>query len=236
MKVTDNAGASNSTTQDIVVSANTPPSASFTYSCTNTACSFNSTSTDDGGITGYDWDFGDGTPHLNSPNPSHDYAQRGDYTVTLAVTDVEALSDIVSTIINVKKRGISEGTAGGSQPPPGSGGDSNNMYIWDISMAKKGKSLNVSVFVHQDSNANGVAEASDAPVDSAYIEGWLCPMPSGTCSFVGNQSFTDASGKANWKLLGATASAYSFEVKSMDRSPYTWTPSLDVPPNPSFYP
>jgi len=46
--------------------------------------SFNS-----GGSTGavtYSWDFGDGSPHNTTPNPTHDYPNMGNYTVTLTVT------------------------------------------------------------------------------------------------------------------------------------------------------
>lgn len=37
-------------------------------------------------ITGWDWDFGDGTPHSNVQNPAHTYAQFGTYNVTLTIT------------------------------------------------------------------------------------------------------------------------------------------------------
>lgn len=37
-------------------------------------------------ISGWDWDFGDGTPHDNSRNPNHTYAGFGEYNVTLTVT------------------------------------------------------------------------------------------------------------------------------------------------------
>jgi hypothetical protein len=34
----------------------------------------------------YDWDFGDGSPHSDEPNPSHTYIKPGDYTATVTVT------------------------------------------------------------------------------------------------------------------------------------------------------
>ena len=36
-----------------------------------------------GTITGWDWDFGDGTSHGNTQNPAHIYTTPGTYTVTL---------------------------------------------------------------------------------------------------------------------------------------------------------
>jgi hypothetical protein len=48
-----------------------------------------SASTDaDGSVTHFDWDFGDGTTALDAgPRPGHAYAQPGNYTVTLTVSD-----------------------------------------------------------------------------------------------------------------------------------------------------
>lgn len=40
-----------------------------------------------GTIVGWLWDFGDGTPTSNLPNPAHTYATPGTYTATLTVTD-----------------------------------------------------------------------------------------------------------------------------------------------------
>jgi YD repeat-containing protein len=39
------------------------------------------------GITLYDWDFGDNSPHSSDPLPTHIYQSTGSYTVTLRVTD-----------------------------------------------------------------------------------------------------------------------------------------------------
>jgi PKD repeat protein len=67
---------------------NQPPAASFTYGCTNLACSFNGTgSTDaDGSITSYAWTFGDSTSDTGLA-PSHTFGAAGTYTVSLLVTD-----------------------------------------------------------------------------------------------------------------------------------------------------
>jgi PKD repeat protein len=68
--------------------ANTPPTASFTASCTNRDCTVDaSASTDgDGTITGYAWDYGDSTTGTGNP-ATHSYATAGTYTITLTVTD-----------------------------------------------------------------------------------------------------------------------------------------------------
>lgn len=46
------------------------------------------------------WDFGDGATS-NEENPVHTYAARGDYTVTLTVTDNQGLTDVRSEVVQV---------------------------------------------------------------------------------------------------------------------------------------
>lgn len=84
--------------------APTGPVASFTWSCVAVqTCSFTDTSTVSGAtITAWSWTFGDGgTATLQ--NPSHSYAVKGRYTVTLKVTDNLSLSSTVSNVVNVRK-------------------------------------------------------------------------------------------------------------------------------------
>lgn len=104
LTVTDNAGATDSTSQNVTVSAATtddPPVASFTSSCTDLDCSFDGTgSSDDGSITSYAWDFGDGASGSGS-TASHSYAAAGTYTVTLTVTDDAGQTDTSSQDVTV---------------------------------------------------------------------------------------------------------------------------------------
>ena len=104
LTVTDDAGDSDSTTSSVTVSSGTtddPPTASFTYSCTDLGCSFDgSGSTDDNGISSYAWDFGDGNTGSGS-TASHTYAAGGTYTVTLTVTDSVGQTDTSSQSVTV---------------------------------------------------------------------------------------------------------------------------------------
>ena len=67
---------------------NQPPTASFTYSCTNLSCSFDgaASSDPDGSISSYSWNFGDGTTGSGA-TPSKSYSTGGSFNVTLTVTD-----------------------------------------------------------------------------------------------------------------------------------------------------
>ena len=60
------------------------------------------TSTDpDGDALAYDWDFGDGTPHATTANPSHTYQRAGEYTARLTVADPAGNRDTATVVINV---------------------------------------------------------------------------------------------------------------------------------------
>ena len=91
---------------------NQAPTAAFTYSCTDLACTFDGgTSSDsDGTIASYAWDFGDTNAGTNV-TPSHTYAAADTYTVTLTVTDDQGATDSASQTVTV------------TAPPPPSGND-----------------------------------------------------------------------------------------------------------------
>lgn len=62
----------------------TAPSSSFTYS--NTNLTYDSTDASTPTPTAWAWDFGDGATD-NTQNPTHTYAQEGQYVVCLTITD-----------------------------------------------------------------------------------------------------------------------------------------------------
>ena len=105
LTATDTSAASDSTSQMVTVSdsppSNTPPTASFTFSCTDLTCDFTNTSTDpdSGDSLSYVWDFGDGNGDV-SESPSHTYGSGGPYTVTLTVTDTGSASDVATDTVN----------------------------------------------------------------------------------------------------------------------------------------
>jgi PKD repeat protein len=92
--------------------ANQPPAASFTFRCTDLACTFTDGSSDgDGRVVGWSWNFGDGGTST-AQNPSRTYAAAGTYAVTLTATDDRGGTSTASKSVTV--------SAAANQPPAAS--------------------------------------------------------------------------------------------------------------------
>ncbi len=81
---------------------NTAPRAAFSSSTDALTASFDAAASTDaeGAIRQYLWDFGDGTSGSGS-TAQHAYAQPGQYTVTLTVTDAAGATNAVSQLVSV---------------------------------------------------------------------------------------------------------------------------------------
>ena len=107
--VTDDDGASASTSQKIEI-ANQSPQAGFSFIPSNPsildAVQFTDSSTDpDGDIVSWEWNFDDGTTSPE-PNPIHRYEREGTFTVTLTVTDNDGLTDETSQTIAIEHKDL----------------------------------------------------------------------------------------------------------------------------------
>jgi PKD repeat protein len=107
LTVTDNAGQTGTVTNAVTV-PNTPPTANFTASCTDLACTFTNTSGDSdpgSSLTAYTWNFDD--PNSGSANTAatkdvnHTFSAAGTFTVALQVTDNSGATGTVSKDVTV---------------------------------------------------------------------------------------------------------------------------------------
>ncbi|MFY7898928.1 MAG: PKD domain-containing protein, partial [Chitinophagaceae bacterium] len=95
LTVTNNNGGLTAVTTQTLNNVYIKPKSAFTFSrvgnnfsTVQVAFNSNTSSTNESGTTlTYDWDFGDGSAHSSSANPTHVYPSGGSYTVTLVVTN-----------------------------------------------------------------------------------------------------------------------------------------------------
>jgi len=89
------------TTVDDGETPNEPPTADFSWTADGLTISFADDSTDvDGSITGWSWEFGDGSGS-SLQNPTHTYTADGTYQVNLTVTDDDGATDTASASLVV---------------------------------------------------------------------------------------------------------------------------------------
>jgi PKD repeat protein len=99
--VTDDGNANSATVQQTVtatvVPVNQPPAASFTSTVSHLDVTFTSDASDpESDPLTYDWNFGDGSGHASTANPTHTYPSAQQYTVTLTVSDNHGNSTVVT--------------------------------------------------------------------------------------------------------------------------------------------
>jgi len=95
---------------------NNPPTASFIYSCTVLACSFDASGSDDsdGSIASYSWSFG-----ATGVTANNTFASSGSYNVTLTVTDNEGVSNSSTQSVTVSDGSASNITLSGTRASTG---------------------------------------------------------------------------------------------------------------------
>ena len=159
---------------------NEPPTAAFTYSCDELACTFDgSSSTDsDGTIESYSWTFGDGNS-ASGEVVSHTYANDGSYTVTLTVTDNDGDSDSTSQQVTVAAADDDDD----GDDDGGGDGESGGVSVASISVStrsrgpwRNGEALVTVV----DSDGNTISGATVTGTFSGDVIGTSTSEPTGS--------------------------------------------------------
>ncbi|MDO9693328.1 MAG: PKD domain-containing protein [Candidatus Latescibacteria bacterium] len=103
-----------------------------------------------GFITGYDWDFGDGSAHSTAVSPAHLYTAPGDYAVTLTVTSPETSDSMVRPVTIVTEAPYITSVA---DVPADQGGyvyvDFHKSYYDDTEPSLSGPDKNVEMYTIQ---------------------------------------------------------------------------------------
>jgi gliding motility-associated-like protein len=91
------------------------PTAAFTSvnACPTFPVVFTDASTAPGSVTGWNWNFGDGSPNSSLQNPSHAYAVGGPFNVQLIVTSNNGCVDTLTQLLNVYEKPVADFNADG---------------------------------------------------------------------------------------------------------------------------
>lgn len=179
---------------------NQPPTASFTYSCVQLACSFNGgASTDgDGTVVAYAWTFGaDGSG--TGAQPAHTFSAAGTYAVTLQVTDDGGATGSVTQQVTV------------SAAPAGTA--SIGALTSSATLRKGGWTANVTI---------SVRDGQLAPVSGATVNGTWSSGGGTTCT-------TGAAGTCSVSLnMGKRATSVIWTVSGITHATLTYNPLGNV--------
>jgi PKD repeat protein len=206
---------------------NTPPTASFTSQTEYRTAFFDggasSDSDEDGSVSSFNWNFGDGTTGTGI-NPQHTYATGDTYNVTLTVTDNGGVTGSVTQPVVVQ------------DPPPPSAFFETNVAIWSADFDASGSNdvaggsivaynwnfgdgtMGAGVNPHHDYTAAGTYTVTLNVVDNEGNIGTaddtlvLDPLPPPTASFTATPNFRDVQfdGTASTPTVG-TITSYAWD-------------------------
>jgi PKD repeat protein len=174
---------------------NQPPTAGFTYSCTELACSFDGSASSDGDgtVVSYAWTFGaDGSG--SGAQPAHTFSAGGTYSVTLQVTDDGGATGNVTQQVTVSAAPSGTVSIGG---------------LTAVSTSRRGGwTATVTISVRDDQ----LAPVSGATVTGSWSNGagTSCVTgTSGTCSVSLNLGKKATS--VTWTLSGITHATLTYD-------------------------
>lgn len=164
------------------------------FSIVGRAITFNgSGSNDDHEITAYSWNFGDGSPVVNSVNASHAFTKAGTYTVTLTVTDNTGKTGTAQITVTICTREFGDWDEDGALSPQCGGDDCDDHNV----AVKPGTNCNNQCFNDVIKTGRCVAGGKGVCDYSQAGEGQNCATPQGC-----HLGYCDASsGTATCKIL-----------------------------------
>jgi PKD repeat protein len=194
-------GESDGTHIVVSQSGNQTPVAHFTYDCSGLICTFDGSgsSAPDGGITSYEWNFGDGAT-ATGESASHTYAAEGTYAVRLTVTDGDNAADTETQNVPV---GVSPGT----------------MFVFDITMSGKSAGPNRSARA-----VVAIYDTNDSPVAGATVYGTWSGDYSASVSGVTAADGTVAFSSGKVRQANAT---FTFTVDDVVHDGFIYDPGLN---------
>lgn len=178
---------------------NSPPMASFTFTCSGLSCDFDGrgSSDSDGTVQSWSWTFGDGNT-ASGETASHTYAASGSYTVTLTVIDDDGAPDSESQTVSVSS----------------GGGDGTTMHVGDLdrASANNGSTWTAMVTIRVHDSSHGAV--SGALVSGSWSNGATgaasCTTDaSGACS-VSTGGIAKRTSSALFSVTGATHSSLAY--------------------------
>ena len=227
LRVTDDLGAVSETTSDVTVTdpaVDTPPTASFDSSCVALDCSFTDTSSDDGDVVGWSWDFGDGASS-SQQNPGHSYATDGTYTVTLTVTDDLGASSQTSSDVTVTTPVANLVTG---EAAPFSMVDSRtaqvSLLVFDETLSLVGGATVEGEWTYLDRRGRSKTTLSSTTSSGAFIDG-LDPAGNAVIS----KRFPTNSTVTQFCITSITAPGYDYQPSSDPCVPIAATASHEMP-------
>jgi PKD repeat protein len=164
LTVTDDDGATGSTTRDVTVTNNSAPTATInTPTINNLGVSVTGTGTDtDGTIASYSWNFGDGTSAEAGASATHTYAEGGTYTITLTVTDNKGATGTDTREVTVTPPANVPPTASIATP---------TVNGLDVSVTGTGTDSDGSIASYSWNFGDGTSAASGASASHTYEAG-----------------------------------------------------------------
>lgn len=175
---------------------NQPPTASFTYACTQLACTFNGlgSSDSDGSVASYAWTFG-GDGSATGPQPAHTFSAAGTYGVTLQVTDDDGATGSTTQQVTVSSAPSGTASIGGLSP---SASSRNGGWTATVTIS--------------------VRDGTLAPVSGATVTGSWSTGAGSSCT-------TSAAGTCTVSLnLGKKATSVTWTVGGITHATLTYNP------------